>query len=103
MHVYPEQGDALNNIPTTGKPGGMFLFLLALLLPAVFGPVPPVFADAPQDAVVIVGSEIDKSFECLNRAVEHGFANRTWTENDPDLDPLREDPRYQELLAALPG
>jgi adenylate cyclase len=47
--------------------------------------------------------EIDKAFECLNRAVEHGFANRTWTENDPDLDPIREDPRYEELLKGLPG
>jgi tetratricopeptide (TPR) repeat protein len=46
--------------------------------------------------------EIDKAFECLDRAVEHGFANRAWTENDTDLDAIRSDPRYEALLKEMP-
>ena len=41
--------------------------------------------------------EIDKAFECL----EDSITSRTWFENDLDLEPLREDPRYQELLGNL--
>ena len=41
--------------------------------------------------------EIDKAFEYL----EDSITSRTWFENDLDLEPLREDPRYRELLDNL--
>jgi len=41
--------------------------------------------------------EIDKAFECLDDSI----TSRTWVENDPDLESLREDPRYHNLLGKL--
>ncbi len=31
-----------------------------------------------------------------------GLGKRDWVEHDPDLDSLRDDPRFQVLLARLP-
>jgi hypothetical protein len=45
--------------------------------------------------------EADRCFECFDRAVEHGFANRAWLENDPDLELLRSDPRYLRLIEQI--
>ncbi|MFH1754828.1 MAG: protein kinase, partial [Candidatus Latescibacterota bacterium] len=48
-----------------------------------------------------VMGEYDKCFECFEQAFDNGFANKKWMENDPDLKPIREDPRYKTLLARL--
>lgn len=45
--------------------------------------------------------ELDRCFECFDRAVEYGFANRAWLENDPDLESIRSDPRYLRLLEKI--
>lgn len=47
--------------------------------------------------------EFDKCFECFDGALQYGFSNRAWLESDPDLEPIRSDPRYAGLLARLPG
>jgi TolB-like protein/Flp pilus assembly protein TadD len=41
--------------------------------------------------------ENDKAIMSLERAVELGYENFRWMQHDPDLDPLREDPRFIEL------
>ena len=40
----------------------------------------------------------DEALRCLEQAVENGFGHREWIEQDPDLDPLRDDARFQALL-----
>lgn len=41
--------------------------------------------------------EIDKAFEYL----ENPITSRTWAENDPDLEPLRADPRFKAFIEQL--
>jgi adenylate cyclase len=43
--------------------------------------------------------EADRAFEFLRGSI----ASRSWAENDPELDPIRGDPRFQEFLATLPA
>lgn len=40
----------------------------------------------------------DRAIEILTQALDGGFNQRDWMENDPDLDSLREDSRFGELL-----
>lgn len=44
----------------------------------------------------------DKAFEMLNKAVDEGFVNRTTFETDTDLEPIRSDARFQQMMARLP-
>ena len=46
--------------------------------------------------------EIDTSVDMLEKAIEKGFAAKSWIQNDGDLLPLRNHPRYIELLNKLP-
>lgn len=46
-----------------------------------------------------VTGQIDRALDCLARAARLGFGNREWLERDPDLDPLRADPRFERILA----
>ena len=45
--------------------------------------------------------EIEQSIRMLERAVEAGFGHRKWIEHDSDLDHLRKDPRFVQLLARM--
>lgn len=45
----------------------------------------------------------DDAIAMLERAVENGMTNRQQFESDPDLAPLRDDPRFQRLLERLSG
>jgi Flp pilus assembly protein TadD len=38
---------------------------------------------------------------CLERAMDKGWGHREWIENDPDLNSLRSDRRFQALLERL--
>ena len=64
----------------------------------------------PDDALVLYNVacvytqllENDKALDCLERslAAASSSENLNWIENDPDLDPLRNDPRYQAMIEA---
>jgi serine/threonine protein kinase/Flp pilus assembly protein TadD len=44
---------------------------------------------------------VDDAIACLEKAVQNGFGHREWFENDSDLDPLRDDERFQALMKRL--
>jgi adenylate cyclase len=46
--------------------------------------------------------ETAKALDLLDRAVGTGQGFRAWIEHDPDLDSLRGDPRFKQILARLP-
>jgi len=60
----------------------------------------------PEDAGVLYNvaclysleGKVDEAIHCLEGAFDRGFSNKEWFENDPDLDPLRPDPRFQSLI-----
>lgn len=41
--------------------------------------------------------EIEKSLDCLSNSI----TSLSWIENDPELEPIREHPRYKEIIAKL--
>lgn len=64
----------------------------------------------PEDPAVLynvacaysLAGEIEKTFDCLERAGLPGYASKEWKEwieHDSDLDPIRTHPRYKALLA----
>jgi adenylate cyclase len=65
---------------------------------------------APDEPNVIVNAACmyaragmhEEALECLGRTIGRGIGKRDWIENDPDYDSLRDDPRFQAMLAKLP-
>ena len=63
----------------------------------------------PEDAGVLynlactyaLAGSNDEAIEHLNKAIQNGFGQREWVENDPALDPIRGDPRYHTILRKL--
>ena len=47
------------------------------------------------------GGEVEKALQSLERAARVGTLSRDWLEHDSDLDPIRDDPRFQDLMARL--
>ena len=45
--------------------------------------------------------ERDKAFAELNKAYENRISSLCWLKVEPQFDPLRSDPRYQELLRKM--
>ena len=46
--------------------------------------------------------EIDKSLGFLEQSVGTGSISKQWIEHDTDLDPVREHPRFKEVMAKYP-
>jgi adenylate cyclase len=43
----------------------------------------------------------EQAIDVFGRLVALGWGKRDWVEHDPDYDSLRDDPRFQRLLARL--
>jgi adenylate cyclase len=42
-----------------------------------------------------------EALDLIERAFARGWGKRDWLERDPDYDSLRDDPRFQRLLATI--
>jgi adenylate cyclase len=66
-------------------------------------------AIAPEDSAVIINGALlraqmnmkDEALDMLERVLGQGCGKRDWIENDPDYDPLREDPRFKAMMEKL--
>ena len=47
--------------------------------------------------------EVERAIDCLEQSITSGMGQREWIENDPDLDPVREHPRFVTLKQRLNG
>ena len=45
--------------------------------------------------------EVERAIDCLEQSITSGMGQREWIENDPDLDPVREHPRFATLMQRL--
>jgi len=53
-------------------------------------------------ACAYIGLEkFEEAIGCLESAIGKGFLSRDWMDHDSDLDPLRDDPRFKELMTRL--
>ena len=67
------------------------------------------YALDPEDSGVLynvacvysLGGRFHDAMSCLEQAVKNGFGHREWLENDTDLDPLRNEPRFKALTQRL--
>ncbi|MEO8577189.1 MAG: tetratricopeptide repeat protein, partial [Gemmatimonadales bacterium] len=43
----------------------------------------------------------DEAIACLERAVDKGFGHKEWLDHDPDLNALRDNPRFQAIMRGM--
>ena len=48
-----------------------------------------------------LAGEVEEAIECLEKAITSGMAQQDWIAHDSDLDPLRQHPRFQDLLRRM--
>lgn len=51
--------------------------------------------------VYVALGKFDEALRCLTASIESSGISRDWIVNDPDLDPLRSDPRFAALQIKL--
>jgi serine/threonine protein kinase/Flp pilus assembly protein TadD len=63
----------------------------------------------PDDSYILYGiacnfsrvGDVDQALRFFERTIKAGFAHKEWIEHDSDFDPIREHPRFKELLDSL--
>ena len=63
-------------------------------------PVEPMTLYGIACSFALIG-QLEKAFDCLEKATHYCRLPKEWIEKDPDLDTLREHPRYKTLLKSL--
>jgi adenylate cyclase len=66
-------------------------------------------AEGPEDPATLINAACvyaraglkEEALNCLERSFGRGWGKRDWVNNDPDYDSLRDDPRFQALVAKL--
>ncbi|NNF59570.1 MAG: alpha/beta fold hydrolase [Rhodothermaceae bacterium] len=66
-------------------------------------------AMAPDDSGVVWNAacayaradHYEEALDCLERAIGLGSVNRAWVDHDPDMNPLRDHPRFQALMESI--
>lgn len=48
-----------------------------------------------------LAQEPDRAMDCLDKAVKQGFTYSEWVDHDSNLDPVRNDSRFQRIMLAL--
>ena len=64
---------------------------------------------APEDPTVVWNAacgyarakKYDEALDTLEQAIDFGIANKKWIDHDPDMDALRDHPRFIELVSRL--
>jgi adenylate cyclase len=51
--------------------------------------------------IYVLGGLFAEALDYLDQAIQNGFGQREWLENDSSLDSIRDDPRFQALLRKL--
>jgi adenylate cyclase len=51
--------------------------------------------------VYALAGSSEEALDHLDKAIQNGFGQREWLENDSDLDSVRGEPRFQALLRKL--
>jgi tetratricopeptide (TPR) repeat protein len=67
------------------------------------------YAIAPDDPYNVYGvacsysrlDRIEEAVDYFEKAVQCGFAHKEWVENDMDLDPIRNHPRFRAVMKTL--
>jgi TolB-like protein/Tfp pilus assembly protein PilF len=63
----------------------------------------------PEDPYIVYGGacfyarlgRLEQALQCFERAIEAGFVQREWIDRDSDLDPIREEERFQDAVRKL--
>jgi tetratricopeptide (TPR) repeat protein len=48
-----------------------------------------------------LAGEVDEAIDCFAACLDNGFSYRDWAEHDSNLDAIRDDPRFVELMGRL--
>ncbi|HEY1416636.1 MAG TPA: tetratricopeptide repeat protein, partial [Myxococcaceae bacterium] len=66
-------------------------------------------AQGPEDSATLINAGCmyaragmkEEALQCLEKCFGRGWGKRDWVNNDPDYDSIRDDPRFQALVAKL--